>query len=230
MINLKKTRKIVAALLLAVALVAIGVGGIAAYGLAADVPASTSAIAEHEVINHSLVLDEDLVLYGLVNGDITVEAGVTLTIAAGGQVNGTVIVNGNLYLLDGGVITGAGRGAIVNLGGVFNMMGGYVRDNSYTDNGGGIWVNGGNFNMHGGRIIENTSYGGYGGGVWIDGHESLFVLFNGEIVHNSSYFAGGGVALTNGNSDNFIMHGGLIEDNTIVHMPPPCDEPCICCP
>jgi len=233
MLNFRKTRKIAAAMSLALAMIIVSVGAVVAHGLVADADecttTTTSALVVSEAANDSFILEEDMTLYGQISGDIVVRRGTTLIIANGGQVNGTVFVDGTLYL-QGGVITGAStRGVQINSGGVFNMMSGYVRGNSHADNGGGIWINGGTLYMHGGRIIENTSYSGGGGGVLVDGPESRFVIFGGDIMYNHSYYAGGGIKLSNGaTSDNFVMHGGICDHNTITHFVP-CYEECMCC-
>ena len=74
----------------------------------------------------------------------------------------------NMY---GGKITGnnsyGNNGGGVYVGGTFNMYGGEITDNSSTQNGGGVNVSG-TFNMYGGSIIGNTATDN-GGGVYVGG-------------------------------------------------------------
>ena len=226
MLNVKKTRKFMVALSLALALVLTGIGGVVAYGLRADtdvddtyIITTPTVILANEVINGNIIVDgSSLHLYGQINGVVTVTYGGSLAMSGAGQVNGTVNVYGNLYLSDSAVITGAGtRGVEVNHGGIVRMDGGYIRGNSYTGHGAGVWVNNGVFTMDGGYIEENTSNGG-GGGVWISGIDAAFTLSNGYIRYNHSYLAGGGVFINGNYGDIFNVTGGLVYNNTVTQQ------------
>lgn len=192
MLNVKKTHKIIVAISLALALIITGVGGVVAYGLRLDASSngdititSPTIIPADEVITSNITVESSVLhLYGHVNGIITVNQSGSLIISGSGQVNGTVVVDGYLYLSDSGLITGAGtRGVTVNQDGVFVMNGGYIRGNSYTGVGGGVWLNNGTFIMYDGYIIENISDGG-GGGVYMT-YPAHFTMHGGRIKNNT---------------------------------------------
>jgi len=221
MLNAKKTRKLMVALSLALTLVITGIGGVTAYGLRNDssiddtyvITTPTVIPADENIYGNIIVDGGSLLLYGHVNGVITVASGSSLIISGTGQVNGTVSVYGSLHLNENGIITGAGtRGVVVNHGGVFILNGGYVRGNSYTYNGGGVWVNGGILVIRSGYIIENTSYAGGGGGIFI--HSGDIMMYGGYIRNNHSNQRGGGV-LVSSRYASFTMHGGVIIENTV---------------
>ena len=109
-------------------------------------------------------------------------------------------------------------------GGIFNMYGGTITDNTMdgTDyDGGGVYVKSnynsirgtvrGTFNMYGGTISGNHADELFtGGGVYVN--NSDFNMTDGEITGNTAY-AGGGVGLTDGTV--FCMTGGTISANNL---------------
>jgi len=149
--------------------------------------------------------------------------------------------NWGTFTMYGGTIrnnTASWGGGVRNLmeDTVFNMIGGYIRDNFATDRGGGVDFAAGTFNMSGGTISGNSSVttlafaggggvyvlsgtfnmdGGYitgnsahqGGGVRIQG--GRFNMGGGEISGNTAYTSGGGVR----NLGIFHMDGGMISGN-----------------
>ncbi|MCL2362505.1 MAG: hypothetical protein FWC73_11935 [Defluviitaleaceae bacterium] len=218
MLNAKKTRKFMVAISLVMALAIAGVGGVVAHGFRnamvyeEDCYAPANIIPSGEIIDNDITVAGSIALYGQVNGAITIPQGSLLIISGNGVVNGTVIVEGELLLEENGVITGAGsRGVVINPGGEFTMTGGYIQGNSYSENGGGVWVNNGIFTMNGGLIQYNSSYNGGGGGVWISGPETRFAIYSGYIQHNHSYGPGGGVFLTD--DADFAIYGGMVVRN-----------------
>lgn len=221
MLNIRKTRKIMVTLSIALTLAIFGVGSVMAYGFRNDtdydeiVISTPTIIQADETVSDNIIVDDStLYVYGQINGVVTINPGGSLIISGYGQVYGTVYVNGSLYLADNGVVTGSGtRGVVVNPGGIFNMTGGYIRGNSYTDYGGGVWVNNGIFTMDGG-YIENNISDGMGGGVWVSGIYARFTLYSGYIRYNHASLGGGGVALTDSTRGAFSMYVGRIYRNT----------------
>ena len=193
MVNVRKTKKIMVALSLALALLISGVGSVVAYGLMLNTDidgitiSSPTIIPADYVINDNIVVEGSILhLYGQVNGTITIGQSGSLIISGSGQVNGMVIVNGNLYLSENGLITGEGtRGVVVNHDGVFVMNGGYIRGNSYAGYGGGVLIDDGKFTMYDGYIVENTAR--YGGGVAVRGTEHNFTIHGGQIANNAAF-------------------------------------------
>jgi len=132
-----------------------------------------------------------------------------------------------------------GGGVFINIGGVFEMIDGYISDNTADNAGGGVLVgrdsmfimrggeisgntsneggagvlNHGTFDMYGGSIYDNTAAGG-GGGVLVFADATgagVFTMY-GSISGNNST-GGGGVMVVNGAI--FNMHqGGTITGNT----------------
>lgn len=99
-----------------------------------------------------------------------------------------------------------------NDGGIFNMYGGTISNNSAT-NGGGLFMcnNVGNiFRMYGGSITGNKATG-MGGGVYSAGGE--ITMTGGTINHNNAS-QGGGMYESGGSSVFFTMSGGSITGNT----------------
>jgi len=100
------------------------------------------------------------------------------------------VVNGELVMNNGAIITG--------------------NTNSSGDNTGGVYVQrGGTFTMNGGEIFGNT--GVLGGGVNVNG--GTFIMNNGKISGNKAK-SGGGVYVSGGRGGTFIMNGGVISGNT----------------
>ena len=164
----------------------------------------------------------------------------------GGQIvgnasnNGVVYVNGGVFTMTGGTITGnvtpyngAGGGVYVNSG-TFNMSGGAKITGNSANSGGGVCVkSGASFNMTGGEISGNTATS-YGGDVYVAGN---FTMSGGKITVGSENPSGvcvdGGVFTMSGgtisggsanveredalvyvNSGTFTMESGTIEAET----------------
>jgi hypothetical protein len=126
----------------------------------------------------------------------------------------TVENGGVLVMKEGAEITGAARspvdgGAVrVNEGGVFQMDGGGIRNNTGISNGGAVFISGGEFVMTGGEISGNQASNC--GGVFMYNGGS-FIMTGGTISDNTSKNYAGGVLVNGG---NFEMRGGSITDNT----------------
>jgi len=168
---------------------------------------------------------------------VTVNAGGTLTMFDDAAVkeftNSGVVVNGIFIMMGGTVaensnntatpaLNGGGGGVRVNNGGVFNMSGGQIVENSITGtgvghSGGGVRVNsGGTFTMTGGLLADNTTHGGSNHGAGVDLNGGTFnmsgdgTLIQGNVT-NMNNANGGGVAVRNG--AHFTMTGGTISGN-----------------
>ena len=97
-------------------------------------------------------------------------------------------------------------------GGIFNMYGGTIKNNSAT-NGGGVYMcnNVGNcFYMYGGSITDNTATD-KGGGVYSAGGT---ITMTGGSIENNHALQGGGMYESGGSSVYFTMSGGSITGNT----------------
>lgn len=97
-------------------------------------------------------------------------------------------------------------------GGIFNMYGGTIKDNSAT-NGGGVYMcnNVGNyFYMYGGSITGNTATS-KGGGVYSAGGT---ITMTGGTIEKNNAPQGGGMYESGGSSVRFTMSGGSITANT----------------
>ena len=129
----------------------------------------------------------------------------------------TVEAGGKLVMKDGSVISGAERspvdgGAVrVNAGGVFQMDGGAISNNTGISNGGAVFISGGKFLMTGGEISGNQASNV--GGVFMYNGGS-FIMTGGEISGNTSKNYAGGVLVNGG---QFELRGGLIKDN-VCHL------------
>ncbi len=105
---------------------------------------------------------------------------------------------------------------------IVNMYDGVVLTGNNAKSGcdgAGVDIRGGIFNMHGGLISENTSENGSGGVSIVDnsGYDCTFNMYGGTISGNTSKVNGGGVGLndnTNNNTAVFNMYGGTISGNT----------------
>jgi hypothetical protein len=137
-----------------------------------------------------------------------------------GSLGGAVFVNGGLFTMNSGSITGnvagsatggGGAAAVLN-GGYFEMKGGVISDNEgYW--GGGVWVEGGGkFKMENGSITGNSAC--KAGAVSI-GDTGSFEFTDGILEHNKAENEGNGVTLYGGAL--FIMSGGAVvaQDNEV---------------
>ena len=126
----------------------------------------------------------------------------------GGQISNNIVQgigagvynNGTFNMSAGTIIENASRGepsssnggggGVYNDGGLFNMSGGIITNNTSVRNGGGV-CNRYNtvFNMSGGLIVGNISTSGGGGGVI--NSDSTFNMTGGEISLNMAVHGGG---------------------------------------
>lgn len=138
---------------------------------------------------------------------------------------GGVCASGKEFNMYGGTIGNnktryRGGGVYVGANTVFNMYGGELCYNGFTENpnsgvhGGGVSFNG-SFNMYGGSIHNNTSI--YGGGVASFYTEKSFNMYGGEICQNIADYGGGvliGKVNVSGESNpKFNMYGGTVYQN-----------------
>jgi hypothetical protein len=114
-----------------------------------------------------------------------------------------VMVNKGTFIMNGGTITGGGRGVHIFKDGSFIMSGGAITGNT---EGGGVYSLG-TFTMTNGVISENTVTIGEGGGVYF--RESTFFMKGGVISGNTAGF-GGGVYGFIRKSGRFTKSGGVI--------------------
>jgi len=145
-------------------------------------------------------------------------------IIEGGRGGGVYVLNGGIFTMAGGEISGNitttyyGEGGGVYLGrdAIFTLEDGEISGHTGFRNGGGVFVNiewdgfpnaGGTFTMKGGKISGNTNTADDGGGVLVYG---TFIMEDGEISGNSAH-SGGGVAVRN--NGTFTMEGGEIFGN-----------------
>jgi hypothetical protein len=161
---------------------------------------------------------------------ITVENGGALVMKEGAEITGAVrspvdggavrVNEGGVFQMDGGGIrnnTGiANGGAVFIAGGEFVMTGGEISGNQASNCGGVFMYNGGSFIMTGGTIIDNTSKN-YAGGVLVNGGN--FDMRGGSITDNTCHLYGGGVFvgyyshLSGGSGGVFVQKGGVISGN-----------------
>ncbi|MCL2638046.1 MAG: hypothetical protein FWD48_06695 [Oscillospiraceae bacterium] len=199
----------------------------------------------------------------LAGGGLFINAGSKFTMNGGAITNNTSAAGGGIYTFDpttnfntiiimndgeisNNTATGrgdpndptniAGVGGGVGLrGGVFEMNGGTIKDNTGRA-GGGVSISlASTFNMTGGSITNNThtsSADGNGGGVSAAGVNVTFNMSGGEISRNSSNTFGGGVSVGSGavfnmsgdaaifgNESNAIgLGGGVSVVNSIFNM------------
>jgi len=149
-------------------------------------------------------------LVTVTNGTLVMETGSTIT----GHSSGGVRVNGGIFEMKGGTIsnnTAANGGGVSVNDGTFEMKGGTISNNTATDGGGGVYVSGSNgkFTMSStGIISENYANNGSGGGVFVS--SGTFEMNNGTINGNTASQAGGVYV-----SGTFIMNDGTISRNTV---------------
>jgi len=133
---------------------------------------------------------------GITNTDALVYVGSAGTLT----IEGNTIISGN-YHLDGS----KGGGGVRVDGGIFNLNGGSITGNS-ASKGGGVNIQSGTFNINSGTIASNTTVTD-GGGVYVD--VGTFTMNGGAIAGNSVPLGSGGGVFVNGG--NFILnHGGII--------------------
>ncbi|MFR8665645.1 MAG: hypothetical protein ACLVEL_08945 [Ruthenibacterium sp.] len=151
---------------------------------------------------------------------VAVSDGAVLNIGAGAKLcnnkHVAVMVSSATVNMTGGEIFGndtntwlVGGGVSVGGGGVFNMSGGTIRDNSAQDDGGGVGVAAsGSFYMSGSSVIRNntTRYGG--GGIACYGNAEIM---GGEVKNNHADY-GGGIAVMDGGTG--VLSGGSVAENT----------------
>ena len=122
---------------------------------------------------------------------------------------GHVTTSNSTTTINGGGVSMNNNSGYSGDGGIFNMYGGTITNNSAT-NGGGVYMcnNGGNiFNMYGGSITGNTATD-QGGGVYSAGGK--ITMTGGSIDHNNAS-QGAGMYESGGSA---AMSGGSITGNT----------------
>jgi uncharacterized repeat protein (TIGR02543 family) len=146
----------------------------------------------------------------------------TITLSANGSmfsVNSgvTLILDENITLVgrssnNASLVSVSGGNLIMNDGS--KITGNTYSSNSYSTDGGGVYINSGTFTMNGGEITGNTvsctssSYSGHGGGVYIN--SGTFNMYSGTISGNTSSDGGGGICIIGGTASIF---GGVISGN-----------------
>jgi hypothetical protein len=160
---------------------------------------------------------------------VTVKSGGTLVMKDGAEIRGArrspvdggavKIEAGGVFQMDGGAIrdnTGVSNGAVFISGGEFVMTGGKISGNQSSNCGGVFMYNGGSFIMTGGEISGNISKN-YAGGVLVNGGN--FEMRGGSIKNNTCHLYGGGVFigyyshLSGTSSGVFVQKGGTISGN-----------------
>ena len=183
--------------------------------------------------NRVILDDENLHLVGYnvdekvdgpVGGGLRIDDGGVFVLRSGTLRNMTsswvespiIVRTGGIFTMEGGAIrnnrSNAG-GAIMVLGGTFELYDGSIYENYATQYGGSIEVTGaGTLNMYGGAIRNNYAQW-YGGGLELNLF-STFNMYGGEIVDNIAAGDGGGGLRMNGTS-LFNMFDGLIHGNKV---------------
>ena len=131
--------------------------------------------------------------------------------------DGGGIYNGGIFEMSGGVIKNntAKNGGGVYTNGVFEITGGTFSKNTATSNGGAIYSNSGTVTLNNATIGGTTAADAnkaadYGGGIYIDEGCSLTLKDGAKVIGNTA-LSGGGVYNKGG---SFEMTGGEIKSNT----------------
>ena len=159
-------------------------------------------------------------------GGVYVESGARFELAEGAirgnsadEGAGVYVEEGGTLNMTGGAIGGTGyaneatNGAGVYSNGTVKLSGGYIRNNTATENGGGAYVAGGEFIANGGYIggtattFANTAENG--AGVYVNG--GTFEMTDGTIGYNTGTWGGGVYS----NYGKVIMNGGKISGNSV---------------
>lgn len=160
-------------------------------------------------------------------GGVYVESGARFELAEGAirgnsadEGAGVYVEEGGTLNMTGGAIGGTGyaneatNGAGVYSNGTVKLSGGYIRNNTATENGGGAYVAGGEFIANGGYIggtattFANTAANG--GGVYVQ-ESGTFEITDGTIGYNTGTWGGGVYS----NYGKVIMTGGKISGNSV---------------
>jgi hypothetical protein len=152
-----------------------------------------------------------LTLSGDGGNDLVIDGGKTGGITAMAAL--VTVTGGTLTLNAGAVLQNNSNGGVeIQIGGVFEMTGGTVGDNSGGD-GGGVYVRDGTFNMSDGVIENNVAeYNGGGVNMGSNGPGGEFNFSGGVIQNNKCLgsYGGGGVSVVFG---NFNMSGSAVIKN-----------------
>lgn len=150
---------------------------------------------------------------------ITVSSAGTCTMTGNSKIHGKGIRGVNIsgtFNMQGGEIYGysskkqAGGAVRLYKGGVFNLSGGSIHDNTTNYGGGAVYLNANTtFNMTGGKIYKNTATT-TGGAVQVE-INSVFNMKGGSIENNKTLKASGGAVFILG---KMKMSGGTIAKNT----------------
>lgn len=152
----------------------------------------------------------------------TIGQGVKISNNSAANSGGGVCVSGGTpasdFVMNGGEISGNSAingGGIATTGvGCFEIMGGSVKDNSASMDGGGIYVS---FaftrdvsKLISGCTIEGNSAVNYGGGIFLQGNSFIDVELCGNRIENNSALDGGGVYVNE--LENLSLSGSLYID------------------
>jgi len=155
----------------------------------------------------------------MTGGNFLMDAGALIGPNTANTGGGVHISGGSFKMINGATISGneakanSGGGVFVEENGSFVMEKAFIKNNTASLRGGGVFIGGGNFVMKNGAVIEGnevsskTNDPGEGGGVFVEG--GSFEMHGGIIGSNSAESDGGGVYV----NDSFNMSGGTIRNN-----------------
>lgn len=126
------------------------------------------------------------------------------------SVNGTVTIGSNIVFNRTALTETGVYGSVfcVNNGGVLNMNGGTIKNNTATGLGGAIAVlDGGNFNMNGGTLSGNTAI--YSEDISSSGNGGAIAVLGGGTVNLNGGTISGNTASTNGGAV-YVQNGGTV--------------------
>ena len=152
-------------------------------------------------------------------GKFLMDAGALIGANKANSGGGVYISGGSFKMKNEATISGneaksnSGGGVYIVEDGNFVMEKAFVKDNTASFRGGGVYIGGGSFVMENGAAIEgnkvnsSANESGEGGGVFVEG--GSFVMRGGVIGSNSAKSDGGGVYI----NEPFNMSGGTIINN-----------------
>jgi hypothetical protein len=172
--------------------------------------------------NNELIIDGDGINNITATAALVTVSGGTLTmnnnaVLQNNSNGGVAIQSGGVFEMTGGTVgnnsSGDGGGVYVREG-TFNMRDGVIENNVASHNGGGVNMGsngaGGEFNFSGGLIQNNKCLGSYGGGGVTLVQGDFFMSGNAVIKNNEAVVAEGGGVCLQSSSARFIMTGGKI--------------------
>jgi hypothetical protein len=117
------------------------------------------------------------------DGALHIEEGTLITGNNNNYVGGGVYIDGGIFTMQSGIISGNIGGGVYISNGTFTMKGGTISGNTLYAGGAGVVIERGTFNMEGGIISNNTAKGGNGGGVFVNGRVTF--TKTGGIIYGS---------------------------------------------